>query len=166
MDEKKSTAWSAVMIAALLVIVDQITKIFAAFFLPGTGGLPVIPGVFQFYYLENAGAAFGILKNSRLFFIFIALVIIVFTVFVTFRMPAQTHYHPLRFACILIMAGAAGNMIDRIFRGYVVDFLYFSLIDFPVFNLADCFVCIGVVLAAVLMITLYRKDDLTKDLGL
>ncbi len=147
------------MAALLLLIFDQISKLLAVRFLSGTDGVTLIPGVFQLYYLENTGAAFGMMKNGQLFFILIALLILALVCYFLFRLPMQKHYHPLRAACVLIMAGAAGNMFDRIFNGYVVDFLYFSLINFPVFNFADCFVCVGVALALILFFTVYRKDD-------
>jgi signal peptidase II len=60
---------------------------------------------------------------------------------------------------VLIAGGAVGNMIDRLLRGYVTDFLYFSLIDFPVFNVADCYVCIGAAVLALALFTRYKEDD-------
>ncbi|MCD8338121.1 MAG: signal peptidase II [Lachnospiraceae bacterium] len=143
----------------LLIAADQITKYLAARFLAGTSGITLIPGVFELYYLENRGAAFGILNNRQLFFVLIALIISVFAVYVFVRFPHGKSYHPLRFVCSLIIAGAIGNMIDRLARGYVIDFLYFSLIDFPVFNIADCYVCIGAGLAVILLFTLYRSEE-------
>ena len=68
------------------------------------------------------------------------------------------YYHPLRLCALLVGAGAIGNMIDRIVHHYVIDFLYFSLIDFPVFNVADCYVVIGAVLLILLLFTKYRSD--------
>jgi len=143
----------------VLLAADQITKYLAKCFLADTSGMTLIPGVFEFYYLENRGAAFGILDNRQLIFILIALLISVFAVYVYARLPFEKGYHPLRFVCSLITAGALGNMLDRLVRGYVIDFLYFSLIDFPVFNIADCYVCIGAGLAVILLFTLYRSEE-------
>ncbi|MCD7884952.1 MAG: signal peptidase II, partial [Lachnospiraceae bacterium] len=135
----------------LLLAADQITKYFAHTYLAGTYGFSLIQGIFELYYLENRGAAFGILNDCQFFFIIIALIIAALAIYVYVRLPLDRVFYPLRFVCILITAGAAGNMIDRIVRGYVVDFLYFSLIDFPIFNIADCYVCIGAVLAVVVL---------------
>ncbi|MCC8104285.1 MAG: signal peptidase II [Clostridiales bacterium] len=143
----------------LLLAADQFTKYLAVRYLAGTPGIALIPGVFELYYLENRGAAFGILNNQQLIFVFIALMISALAVYVYVRLPSEKGYYPLRFVCSLITAGAIGNMIDRLVRGYVIDFLYFSLIDFPVFNIADCYVCVGAGLAVVLLFTIYRSEE-------
>ena len=75
-------------------------------------------------------------------------------------MPNDKKYNWLRFSLILIVAGAIGNFIDRVFRGgYVVDFLYFKLINFPVFNVADCYVVVGTILLAILLLFVYKNDS-------
>ncbi len=113
----------------------------------------MIPGVFEFSYVENRGAAFGILQNQRWIFLIATLVISLLLLRLYITLPKEKMYHPVRFSLLLILSGAVGNMIDRVGRRYVVDFLYFKLIDFPVFNLADCYVVIGVFLLAVLLLT-------------
>ncbi|MCD7743891.1 MAG: signal peptidase II [Lachnospiraceae bacterium] len=143
----------------LLLAADQLTKYLAQIQLAGTAGIALIPGVFELYYVENRGAAFGMLNNRQLLFIVIAAVIIVISIYTYIRLPESRHYHFLRVVCVLIASGAAGNMIDRLVRGYVTDFLYVSLIDFPVFNLADCFVCVGAALAVIALFTLYQNED-------
>lgn len=142
----------------LLAAADQLTKYAVCVYLKPRRGLELIPGVFQLYYLENRGAAFGILNNRQIFFIAAALALTVIICCVYVRIPEDRRYIPLRFVCVMLAAGAVGNMIDRIFRGYVVDFLYFSLIDFPVFNVADCYVCIGVALLVLLLFTYYKDE--------
>ena len=74
-------------------------------------------------------------------------------------MPENRRYLPLRICAVLLCAGAVGNMIDRIFRGYVVDFFYFKLIDFPVFNVADIYVTTAAVILIVLIVFLYKEED-------
>lgn len=147
------------ILTVLFLAADQITKYLARITLAGTSGIALIPGVFELYYLENRGAAFGILNNRQLIFILIALVITALAAYVYVRLPADSSYHLLRFVCVLIISGAVGNMIDRLTHGYVIDFLYFSLIDFPVFNFADCYVCVGAGLAVILLFTVYRSDE-------
>jgi signal peptidase II len=143
----------------LLLILDQLTKYAACVWLKPVHSIDLLPGVFQLYYLENRGAAFGILHDRQLFFIAAALVITVLVAWVYRRIPDGRRYDLLRCVCILLAAGAVGNMLDRIFRGVVVDFFYISLIDFPVFNVADCYVCIGVGLLIILLFTYYKDES-------
>lgn len=150
---------SGFLIFLFLLALDQVTKYLAETFLAGSEGFSLIPGVFQLYYLQNRGAAFGVLSGRQWFFVLIALVMMAFAIYVYFCLPLSSHYHLLRCVCILIAAGALGNMLDRIFRRYVVDFLYFSLIDFPVFNVADCYVCVGAALAVIALFTVNKDDD-------
>ena len=98
-------------------------------------GISVIDGVFQLFYLENRGAAFGMLDNRQGFFIAVAAVMCIAAAYVYWRLPLSRHFHFMRMICVLIAAGSAGNMIDRLLHGYVIDFLYFSLIDFPCLTL-------------------------------
>ncbi|MDO4650849.1 MAG: signal peptidase II, partial [Eubacteriales bacterium] len=119
------------------VTLDQWTKYLAERFLKGTSGIPVLPGCFELQYLENRGAAFGMMQGKMLFFFLITLVILLLLLYLLIKMPRKRHYLFLNRICCLMIAGALGNLIDRTLRGYVVDFFYFSLIDFPIFNVAD-----------------------------
>lgn len=143
----------------LLTVLDQLSKYAACIFLKDCRSIEVIPGVFEFYYLENRGAAFGMLRNHQGFFILIAGLILAAAVFVYCRIPIQQKHLPLRLVCIMVSAGALGNMLDRLLHNYVIDFLYFSLIDFPVFNVADCYVCIGIGALLILMFTCYKDES-------
>lgn len=148
-----------VLCCAALVGLDQLTKYLAVTRLAGNASIPVIPGVFELFYLENRGAAFGMLTNRQWFFAAVAVAMVAAAVYVYLSLPSDRHYHFLRVVCVLIASGAIGNMLDRLTRHYVVDFLYVSAIDFPVFNVADCFVCIGTGLALLTLFTVYRRDD-------
>lgn len=159
MKKKSSCLISGAVITALLLIADQLTKYFAKLFLAGNSGVTVIPGVFHLFYLENEGAAFGMFANRQIFFIIVAVLMSIAAVYVYYRLPLEKHYHLLRFICILIVSGAVGNMADRLIYGFVIDFLYFKLIDFPVFNIADCYVCVGAALAVFSILTVYRRDE-------
>ena len=147
------------LVAVLLVALDQATKYFAEACLSGGRSISVIPGVFQLFYLENRGAAFGMLADRQWFFILVAFVMMAAALWVYLRLPQGRRYRLLGWICVLVGAGAAGNMIDRIWHKYVIDFLYVSLIDFPVFNLADCYVCIGAALGVLSVFTVYREED-------
>ena len=129
---------------AALVAVDQMVKFWTISVLKDIGTIPLIPDVFQLTYVENRGAAFSILQNQQWLFILIAVAFLIGIAVVLRRGYVQTMLG--KFALLLVCAGAIGNVLDRIFRHFVVDMLYFSLIDFPVFNVADIYVCVGVAL--------------------
>lgn len=151
---------TAFIVIAAGVILDQWSKYMAVLHLQGTDGVDLIPGVFRLTYLENRGAAFGVLQGQQWFFYIITAVILVAVLLVYRRMPAGRKFLPLRVCAVLIVSGALGNLIDRLGQGYVVDFFYFELIDFPVFNVADIFVTVSAVLLAVLLLLYYKEEDL------
>ena len=162
MKSKKLSPLAVYLVCAaalvLLFAADQYTKSLAVQYLKNQPSIELIPGVLELFYLENRGAAFGIFANRQWFFIMIALVILAVAIYIYILLPQDRYYHPLRLCALLVGAGAIGNMIDRIVHHYVIDFLYFSLIDFPVFNVADCYVVIGAVLLILLLFTKYRSD--------
>lgn len=138
---------------------DQFTKYLAVFCLKDKPARPVIDGVFEFRYLENRGAAFGIMQNKQYIFVAGAVLICIVLLILYRRIPPAKKYIPLRICAVLLAAGAAGNMIDRIRFDYVIDFLYFRLIDFPIFNVADCYVVISCIVFALLILFYYRDED-------
>ena len=127
----------------LLIIADQITKHFAITNLKNHEPWVLWEGVFELHYLENRGAAFGMLQNQKVLFILIAMIILAVIVYVLFKTPYQKMYTKLHITLVLIAGGAIGNLIDRLRYDYVVDFLYFSLINFPIFNVADIYVTLS-----------------------
>ena len=144
----------------ILILADQLTKLWALAELRGSEGISVITGIFELQYLENRGAAFGILQNHQVLFLLITVLAAVLLTYIYARIPDDKKYIPLRICCVLLMAGAFGNMIDRAFRGYVVDFFYFKLIDFPIFNVADIYVTVTMVLLMGLILFYYKEEDL------
>ena len=140
---------TGIIFFVLLVMIDQLTKKWAVLFLKGQDPVILIKNVFQLYYLENHGAAFGILEGKSAVFICITLIVLALIVYFYVRIPFQRKYRILRIFIVLIAAGALGNFIDRITQHYVVDFFYFCLIDFPVFNVADIYVTCATVLLIV-----------------
>lgn len=145
-----------------LFAIDQLTKYSAVLYLKGKSAKEILSGVFELQYLENHGAAFGILQNQRWFLLVITILILCFIGFLYTRLPEGRKYLPLRFTALLIAAGAVGNMADRIINGYVIDFLYFSLIDFPIFNVADCYVVVAAIIAILLVGFYYKDEDFEK----
>ena len=148
------------IIAVILgVALDQYTKYLAITHLQGNP-FPLIDGVFELRYLENRGAAFGLLQNQQTFFLIIASITLLFIVYLYIRMPQTKHYLWLRICMISITAGAIGNMIDRVRFQYVVDFLYFELIDFPIFNVADIFATVATFGLVILLLFYYKEEDI------
>ena len=132
-----------ILCTALLIAIDQLTKIWAVSQLHNADRvIPVIDGVFEFRYTENPGVAFSMLEGQRWIFIPITILVGGLILVMMLRSPLRK-YRLFNITSVLILAGAIGNLIDRIAFGYVIDFLYFRLIDFPIFNFADCCVVIG-----------------------
>lgn len=150
----------AVFGIVILTASDQFAKWLAVVNLKDQAPFVVWKGVFQLEYLENRGAAFGILQNKQFLFAIGAVLIVCLIGFAYGKMPHTSRYYLLRICCVLVCAGAAGNLIDRLRQNYVVDFFYFQLIDFPIFNVADCFVVIACLLFAFSIFFYYREDEL------
>lgn len=144
-----------------LTALDQLCKMWAITNLKGKESLVLIEGVFQLTYLENKGAAFGILQGKGVALVIITVVILAAVIYCYIRIPMHKKFRLLRVLMVIIAAGAVGNMIDRIGRGYVVDFFYFILIDFPIFNVADIYVTCSVVVLALEVLFGLKDDDMT-----
>lgn len=143
----------------LLVALDQWTKHLAVLYLKEKNPIIIIKGVFELSYLENRGAAFGLFQNHRYIFLCTTIVIMAGVLYVYWKIPKNKHFLPLQFIGIGVFSGAIGNMIDRLLHGYVVDFFYFSLIDFPVFNVADVYVTVSVAFLVVFLIFFYKEEE-------
>ncbi len=149
----------------ILVAIDQWTKHLALINLKGTAPLDLIPGVLSLSYTENSGMAFGMLQGGRTIFIIVTLLVLGMMTCFYFRIPEEKRMRPLSVGLVFIVGGAIGNFIDRVRMAYVIDFIYLRFINFPLFNVADCFVTWTAVILAVLLLFYYREDDL-KKLGL
>lgn len=144
----------------ILVLADQWTKKMAVLRLKDQDPIVLIKNVFELYYLENRGAAFGIFQEKRFAFLIITVVILLVLAYCFWNIPYTAKYTSLRCIIVLIGAGAVGNFIDRMSNGYVVDFFYFKLINFPVFNVADIYVTLSAVFLAILLLFKYKEEDL------
>lgn len=151
-------------LAVLLIWLDQFTKSLAVQFLKDKEPFVIWDGVFELHYLENRGAAFGMLQGQQTFFLVIGLVVFAGVFYLFGRMSKDAKYWPIRLIAIFVLAGAWGNMIDRVRLSYVVDFFYFKLIDFPIFNVADIYVSVSVAVLAVLIFFYYKDEDLERML--
>lgn len=148
----------SLLAAGLLILIDYLTKYWAATSLAVNGPIALIPNVFEFHYTENRGVAFSMLQGQRWFFVPLSILIAVAVLVILFRSPLR-RYKLFSVLCVLIFSGAIGNLIDRIAYGYVVDFLYFKLINFPVFNIADCYVVIGACLMFLFVLFVYKEPE-------
>lgn len=140
------------------VVADQLTKWLAFIFLQGNSSVDIIPWFIRLSYLEggNTGMAFGLLSGHR--WVFMTFSTIAIIGIIAFMVIARPKDKLLCTALSLVCAGGIGNMIDRIFLGYVIDFLEFTFIDFPIFNGADSFVSIGAVLLVLYLIISTVKE--------
>lgn len=144
---------------AVMTELDQITKVLAESKLMGKPDFKVIGDAFVFSYLRNEGAAWGMLSGKINLFLIFTVIVVLLVTYVIINLPVTKKYVPLLITCTLLVSGAAGNFIDRVRFGYVRDFIYFKLINFPVFNVADCYVTVSVVLLIILILFVYKEDD-------
>lgn len=141
------------------IVADQLTKWLAVQYLKGNPSFPIWEGVLHLTYLENTGAAFGILRGRRWVFMVISAVAIVAMLYYLIRYRPKNKL--MGTALAFIISGGIGNMIDRVVQGYVVDFIDFTLINFAIFNVADTCVCIGACLLILYM--LLQKEEKLSD---
>lgn len=120
--------------------------------------------VFELVYVKNNGMAWGMLQNMQWLFVVITPLVLGLVVWFYLKLPCEKKFTPIRVLTVMLTGGAIGNLLDRMFRGefckgHVVDMFYFKAIDFPVFNVADSFICVSFALLAVLVIFKYSDDD-------
>ncbi|MBR2405549.1 MAG: signal peptidase II [Clostridia bacterium] len=145
-----------VAVTAVLVGLDQLTKWLAIVYLKGKPDVTFIPGVIDFHYVPNDGAAWSILSGERWFLIVLTGIILA-ALLVFVLMGKFRRFTMFNISATLILAGGIGNLIDRLVQGYVVDFIKTTFMDFPVFNVADCFIVVGSVLLLVFFLFFYEE---------
>lgn len=143
----------------ILILIDQLSKLFITtnFFLGEER--EVIKNIFSIEYIRNTGAAWGMFPNGTIFFIIFSLIVCIGLLVLFNKTPKEKKYNYLSMVIIILVSGAVGNLIDRCFRKYVVDFFYFKLIDFPVFNVADIYVTVAAIMLILLIMFYYKEDD-------
>lgn len=179
--KNRSVMIKSTIIVAILILIDQITKMFAFNGLKNTPGITIINGVFELKYLENQSAAFSLdpisliykifhityfdthpqvfLNCKMAFFIVLTVVVLVIIALLYQRIPWNRRFLPLNAILIGFFAGAIGNLIDRIVHNYVIDFFYFSLINFPIFNVADIYVTLSAIALIIVVFFYYKEED-------
>lgn len=158
---KNKTVVLSLIVSVILIIIDQITKVWALDVLKPEGTIEFIPGFLQFTYVENRGAAFGMFQQATIPLALVSTIVIAVLIFALLKGYVKSSY--LIWTLALIIAGGAGNVIDRFYRGFVVDFLDVQisfLRNFPVFNFADCCVTVGgFMLLIYLLVTELTKNN-------
>lgn len=144
--------------SSLLIFIDQYTKYLASVNLKGNTSYVLIDGILELVYTENTGAAFGILQGKQVLFYILTVIVILALILLLFGLKLTKHNIPYFIFLILIFSGAIGNFIDRVKNRFVVDFIYFKPIDFPVFNFADICITCGVILAIIATLTIYKNE--------
>lgn len=146
------------LIIGLLIVFDMLTKKYIYGYCDAVSDIKIIDKVIRFTAVENTGAGFGILKNQTGALTAISFISsIVLIIFIFYSYPRRNKL--LRSALVMIIAGAIGNLIDRMVLGYVRDFVYFELIDFAIFNFADSFLTIGTALLIIYILFFYSKEE-------
>lgn len=145
----------------VLIIFDQLSKRFAVIALKDQEPIPIIKHVLELYYLPNGntGAAFGLFSGQQWLFLIIGFLVVAAIIYALIVLPYERRFKFLRILLVFIMAGGIGNMIDRFLYRYVIDFIYISIINFPIFNVADIYVSVSTVLLAILFLFVYKEED-------
>lgn len=150
-----------VMIVTVLIALDQLTKSWAFNNLRSNDSIVIIEDLLELTYVENRGAAFGILQGRSMFFVLITLGVSFILIYYMFKNYHTTSFL-MKFSLSLVLAGAIGNLIDRIIRGFVVDFIFvrfWGYYDFPVFNVADICVVVGAI--SLMLVVLLDKEKIS-----
>ncbi len=144
-----------ILVVALLVALDQVVKLLVRSMIALGDSSPFIPYIMKLTYIQNTGAAFSALEGNPLLLGILSAVISIILLYVLFK---PVIHHPLgKWIVTLILAGAVGNMIDRLFLGYVTDMFQTIFIRFAVFNVADIYVVVGVFALVIYCVLLWDK---------
>lgn len=154
-----------ILFIAFIIAVDQITKELTIKYLSDGSSFPIIKNVLELTYVQNQGMAWGLMQNKQLFFIIITPIAVVGLIYLYFAPPFTKEYTFIRIPEVMLIGGAIGNLIDRLFRceeighGYVVDMIYVKAINFPVFNVADSFITVAFVILVFAVLFVYDDKE-------
>ena len=152
--------WTIVI--ALSVILDQVSKAIVIATVPIGHRITAIPGILNITHIKNLGAAWGMLSGARWIFIIISIAAIIILPIILYKYR-KLHFL-FGFSMSLIIGGAIGNIIDRLFSGNgVTDFIEFAFVDFPIFNVADICVTVGAVMMFIYLVFIDKTFFMTKD---
>ncbi len=147
-----------------VVLLDQFVKELCLDKIGMYNTVVLIEDVFELHVIPNKGMAWGMLQNKQWLFVVITPLVLALVAWFYVKLPYEKKFTPMRVLTVMLTGGAIGNLIDRMFRGefcqgHVVDMFYVKAIDFPVFNVADSFICVSFALLAVLVIFKYSDED-------
>jgi len=143
----------------ILVALDQLSKYWVKTDLANSDPVVLIPNVLKLQYHTNTGAVWGLMSGKTTFLSIFTAVVMIFIVFLYFKIPSGKKHNPLKIIVVFIMAGAVGNLLDRVLLGHVVDFIYFELINFPLFNFADSCLTVSCIILFLLAVFYYKDED-------
>lgn len=143
----------------ILVGIDQASKLWVKSSLAGNDPFVIIPDVLNLQFHNNDGAVWGILSGKVPYLIIFTFIVMAAILYLYFKIPNGKRHKILKLLTVFILAGAVGNLIDRIYLGYVVDFIYFEIINFPLFNFADCCLTVSSILLFLLAIFYFKDED-------
>ena len=149
-----------IIAVVILILLDQGTKFWALASLKPIHNMTLVEGFMDLTFVENRGVAFGMFSGQRWFILLLTGIIAAGLIWFYKAMPKKKEYFPLRVSLVMVLSGAVGNIIDRLFRGYVVDFFEFTFFEWPVFNVADIYVVVGVTLLALMILFVVKDEDL------
>lgn len=149
-----------ILIVAILTAIDQLTKAIVAGSFTLYESRDIIKNVFSFTYVQNKGTAWGMLSGKKILFLIITTIVLILCFYVYYNIADNNKFRLMRVCILILIAGAIGNMIDRIKLGYVIDFFSFDLIDFPVFNFADIYIVCSMILIFILVLFKYKDEDI------
>lgn len=157
------------LLTLALIGFDQLTKFISVDNLKNKDSFIIFKDVFEFSYVENKGIAWGAFSGKLSIFIVFTIIITPIILFAIYRINTMIEYFNkrinikafrfLQIVLVVLLSGAIGNLIDRIVHGYVIDFIYFKLIDFPVFNVADCYITISTIALIIICMFCLNNDE-------
>ena len=167
------------VLLCLLILFDRITKNLAAAHLKRGNDINILSNILVFHYTENTGAAFGIFKDRLWLFLVFSLLVLaaIIVAYILINRSAEKKLYSgteqyslkkinnmifLNYLLVILAAGAVGNLIDRVINGYVVDFIYLKIINFPIFNFADICVSLSAVMLIIFFVFIYKDDPVKK----
>ena len=151
------------LIMLVLIGLDQFFKYLASVYLKPVSNVTLINNIFRLNYVQNTGAAFGLFKNNTVVLTVFTSAVIIFCLYFIFLKPFDKPIYNI--ALCMIVSGGVGNLIDRVFRSYVIDYIEAMFIDFPVFNFADILVTVSSFLLAFYLIYDTLKDMKNQKIG-
>ncbi len=154
------------ILISLFTALDQFTKYIVISNFQLHESKSVIDGVFSFTYIQNRGMAWGMFQGKIPVFLIFTSIILILCFRVLYNVVDIKRYIWVKYVLILLVSGALGNLIDRVSLGYVIDFLHFELIDFPVFNVADIYVVVSMITAIILLMFVYSNTEVDEILKL